>query len=114
MNSCIFCKIIERKIPAKILYEDDLCLVFEDIVPQAPIHILSIPKKHIKKLSDIEQSDKTLLGHLIHSLIHVLNQTDDSNEGFRIVINNGELGGQVVNHLHVHLLGGRQMKWPPG
>jgi len=114
MNNCIFCDIIEKIIPSKILYEDDLCLVFEDIAPQAPTHILSIPKNHIEKISDMKQTDKSLIGHLVYSLKKIASQKNLSEDGYRIVINCGELGGQMVDHLHVHLLAGRQMNWPPG
>ena len=111
---CLFCKIVAGEIPAEKLYEDDEILAFRDIAPQAPIHILSIPKEHIEKVSDLSENDKEMIGHLILSLNLVAKEKNLSPDGYRIVINCGNLGGQVVNHLHVHLLGGRQMNWPPG
>ncbi|MBU1627068.1 histidine triad nucleotide-binding protein [bacterium] len=114
MDNCIFCKITEKKIPSKILFEDEICIIFEDITPQAPIHILAIPKLHVEKVSDVKETDKSMLGHLICKLNHVARDKKINDDGYRIVINCGEDGGQAVNHLHVHLLGGRLMQWPPG
>jgi histidine triad (HIT) family protein len=116
MNSSsetIFTKIINRDIPADIIYEDDLCLAFKDISPQAPVHILVIPKKPIPKLSDAEPSDHALMGHLLLTVKRVAEQAGLTN-GYRTVINTGSDGGQTVNHIHLHILGGRQMEWPPG
>ncbi|HIK29690.1 MAG: histidine triad nucleotide-binding protein [Oscillatoriaceae bacterium SKW80] len=109
----IFSKIIRREIPADIVYEDDLALAFRDINPQAPVHILVIPKKAIAKLSDAQPEDQALMGHLLLTAKGVAEQVGLTN-GYRIVINNGNDGGQTVYHLHLHILGGRQMKWPPG
>ncbi|WP_199247061.1 histidine triad nucleotide-binding protein [[Phormidium] sp. ETS-05] len=109
----VFDKIIRREIPAQIVYEDNLCLAFKDINPQAPVHILVIPKKLIPQLSDAESQDHALLGHLLLTAKRVAAQVGLEN-GYRIVINNGSDGGQTVYHLHLHILGGRQMKWPPG
>lgn len=109
----IFSKIIRREIPADIVYEDDLALAFRDINPQAPVHILVIPKKAIAKLSDAQSEDQALMGHLLLTAKRVAEQVGLIN-GYRIVINNGNDGGQTVYHLHLHILGGRQMKWPPG
>ena len=109
----IFTKIINRDIPADIIYEDDLCLAFKDISPQAPVHILVIPKKPIPKLSDAESSDHALMGHLLLTVKRVAEQAGLTN-GYRTVINTGSDGGQTVNHIHLHILGGRQMEWPPG
>lgn len=109
----IFSKIIRREIPADIVYEDDLTLAFKDISPQAPVHILVIPKQPIAKVSDAESKDRVLMGHLLLTAKLVAEQAGLSN-GYRLVINNGSDGGQTVDHLHVHILGGRQMKWPPG
>ena len=109
----IFSKIIRREIPADIVYEDDLVLAFNDIQPQAPVHILVIPKKPIPKLADAESQDHALMGHLLLTAKRVAEQAGLKN-GYRIVINNGDDGGQTVHHLHIHILGGRQMKWPPG
>ena len=109
----IFSKIIRREIPADIVYEDDLVLAFNDIQPQAPVHILVIPKKPIPKLADAESQDHALMGHILLTAKRVAEQAGLKN-GYRIVINNGDDGGQTVHHLHIHILGGRQMKWPPG
>lgn len=109
----IFSKIIRREIPADIVYEDDLALAFKDVKPQAPVHILVIPKKPLVKLADAESQDHALMGHLLLTVKRVAEQVGLSN-GYRVVINNGDDGGQTVSHLHLHILGGRQMKWPPG
>jgi len=109
----IFGKIIRGEIPADIIYEDDLCLAFKDISPQAPTHILVIPKKPIPCLDNAEENDTSLLGHLLIIVKKVAKQANLSN-GYRVVINNGNDGGQTVDHLHLHILGDRQMQWPPG
>lgn len=109
----IFSKIIRKEIPADIVYEDDLCLAFKDVHPQAPVHLLVIPKKPIPKLADATPEDHALMGHLLLMAKRVAQEAGLSN-GFRLVINNGDDGGQTVNHLHLHILGGRHMKWPPG
>lgn len=109
----LFEKIIDREIPANILYEDDLCLAFHDIHPQAPIHILVIPKKPIPKLADAQTEDQLLLGHLlliVNQITHRLEIAD----AFRLIINNGAEAGQTVFHLHLHILAGRPFAWPPG
>ncbi|PLZ92801.1 histidine triad nucleotide-binding protein [Fischerella thermalis CCMEE 5194] len=109
----IFGKIIRREIPANIVYEDDLALAFKDINPQAPVHILVIPKKPIPKLAEAEPEDQALLGHLLLTAQRVAAQAGLTN-GYRVVINTGDDGGQTVHHLHLHILGGRHMAWPPG
>ena len=109
----IFGKIIRKEIPADIVYEDDLALAFRDINPQAPVHILVIPKERIAKLSDAESQNHALMGHLLLTVKRVAQQVGLTN-GYRVVINNGVDGGQTVDHLHLHILGGRQMAWPPG
>jgi histidine triad (HIT) family protein len=109
----IFSKIIRREIPADILYEDDLCLAFRDIAPQAPVHVLVIPKQPIAKLADAESKDHALMGHLLLTVKRVAEQLG-LEQGYRVVINTGEDAGQTVYHLHLHLLGGRPMSWPPG
>ncbi len=109
----IFSKIIRREVPAEIVYEDDLALAFKDVRPQAPVHILVIPKLPIAQLSDAESKDHALMGHLLLTAKRVAEKVGLTN-GYRIVINNGEDGGQTVYHLHLHILGGRHMKWPPG
>jgi histidine triad (HIT) family protein len=113
MTDNIFQKIIERKIPAKIIYEDDLCLAFHDIHPQAPVHVLIIPRKVIPTHADITEADRDLLGHL-HLVAARLAGQLRIQDGYRIVLNCKEQAGQTVPHLHMHLLGGRQMHWPPG
>ncbi|MEH2265737.1 histidine triad nucleotide-binding protein [Nostoc sp.] len=109
----IFSKIIRREIPADIVYEDDLVLAFKDIHPQAPVHILVIPKKPIPTLADAESQDHALLGHLLLTAKRVAEVAELKN-GYRVVINTGDDGGQTVHHLHLHILGGRQLDWPPG
>lgn len=110
----IFQKIIDREIPANIIYEDDLALCFHDIEPQAPIHLLVIPKKPIPRIAEAQAEDQTLLGHLLLVAQKVALQEGFSQEGFRTVINNGPHGGEAVPHLHLHLLAGRKLNWPPG
>jgi len=109
----IFSKIINKEIPASIVYEDDLCLCFHDANPQAPVHVLVIPKKTITQLSKSTGSDLALLGHLLMTAKNVA-ATLKLEDGYRVVINDGVNGAQSVYHLHVHVLGGRQMSWPPG
>ncbi|HEY9910204.1 MAG TPA: histidine triad nucleotide-binding protein [Thermosynechococcaceae cyanobacterium] len=109
----IFSKIIRKEIPVEIVYEDNLALAFKDINPQAPVHILVIPKQPIAKLSDAESQDHALMGHLLLTVKRVAEQVGLTN-GYRVVINTGAVGGQTVDHLHLHILGGRQMGWPPG
>lgn len=109
----IFSKIIRREIPAEIVYEDDLAIAFKDIHPQAPVHIVVIPKEPIAQLAAAESKDHALMGHLLLTVKRVAQQLGLSN-GYRVVINTGADGGQTVNHLHLHILGGRQMRWPPG
>ena len=109
----LFEKIIAREIPADIVHEDDQCIAIHDIDPQAPVHVLVIPKKPIPRIGEATPEDQALLGHLLLSAARVANQLDLGN-GFRIVVNNGKDGGEAVPHLHIHLLGGRSMQWPPG
>ncbi|WP_204151785.1 histidine triad nucleotide-binding protein [Leptolyngbya sp. CCY15150] len=113
MSETLFSKIINREIPADIVYEDNLVLAFRDIAPQAPVHILVIPKKPIPKLADAESQDHALMGHLLLTVKRVAEQEGLTN-GYRVVINTGSDGGQTVDHLHLHILGGRSMTWPPG
>ena len=113
MSDTIFSKIIRREIPANIVYEDDLALAFTDINPAAPTHILVIPKKPIPKLDEANSDDQSLLAHLLLTVKKIAKKAGLSN-GYRVVINNGNDGGQTVDHLHLHILGDRQMKWPPG
>ena len=109
----IFQKIIDREIPADIVYEDDQCLAFRDIAPKAPVHVLVIPKKAIRSVSEIKDDDRILIGH-IHTVIRDLAVKLGLSNGFRVVTNIGPDGGQSVDHLHFHLLGGRSLSWPPG
>ncbi len=113
MSDTIFGKIIRREIPADIVYEDDLALAFKDINPQAPTHILVIPKKPIPRLSEVTTEDTALMGHLLMTVKKVAEQANLTN-GYRLVMNNGRDGGQTVDHLHFHILGDRFMQWPPG
>ena len=109
----LFLKIIDKTIPAKIAYEDDLCLAFHDIRPQAPTHVLIIPKKVIRTLDDVTDADQALLGHLTLVAVKLAKELGLA-KGYRLVVNCNEHGGQTVPHLHVHLLGGRDLGWPPG
>jgi histidine triad (HIT) family protein len=109
----IFLKVIDKKIPAKIAYEDDQCLAFHDINPQAPVHVLIIPKKVIPTLADAGDADAALLGHL-QLVAKKLAEQLGLKDGYRLVLNCKDQGGQTVPHLHLHLLGGRHMTWPPG
>ena len=113
MADTIFKKIIDREIPAKIVFEDEHCLAFHDVAPQAPTHILVIPKKEIASLNDLDDEDRALVGHL-WLVIRDLARSVGLDDGYRVVVNCGAWGGQTVDHLHFHLLGGRQLEWPPG
>ena len=109
----VFKKIIDREIPADVVYQDDLCLAFRDVSPQAPTHILLIPKREIVSLQHIGPDDQGLLGHLV-LIVHKIAEQEGLQNGYRVVINCGTDGGQTVDHLHLHLLGGRSLTWPPG
>jgi len=111
--STIFTKIIAREIPAKIVYEDELCLAFHDVNPQAPVHVLLIPKKEIARLVDAQAEDQSLLGHLMITANKIAQQLGVG-DAFRLAVNNGADAGQSVFHLHLHILAGRAFKWPPG
>jgi histidine triad (HIT) family protein len=113
MSETIFSKIIRKEIPAEIVYEDDLVLAFRDVNPQAPVHILIIPKQEIVSIAEATEADAALLGRLLLTVKRVATQ-EGLEEGYRIVINTGKDGGQTVFHLHLHLLGKRMMAWPPG
>ena len=110
----LFEKIRDREIPADIVHEDDHCLAFRDISPQAPVHILVVPKKPVPRIAAADNDDASLLGNLLIAAAAVARQQGIANSGFRLVINNGRDGGETVPHLHVHLLGGRPLDWPPG
>jgi histidine triad (HIT) family protein len=114
MSDCLFCKIAEKKIPAKIVHEDDRCVAFDDINPQAPTHTLVIPRKHIASMAELTEADAGLLSHLMLTGNQMAKQKGIAEGGYRFVINTGKFGGQTVFHLHLHVLGGRPMHWPPG
>jgi histidine triad (HIT) family protein len=109
----LFQKIVDREIPAQIVYEDNQALAFRDITPQAPVHILIIPKKPIPQIELATSEDEALLGHLLYVATQIAKK-EGLNDGYRLVVNNGAQGGQTVFHLHIHLLGGRALGWPPG
>lgn len=110
---CLFCKIVAGQIPSKKVLEDEQILAFHDIDPKAPKHILVIPKKHLASLADVQPGDEALLGHILATAASIAREHGLGN-GYRVVISTGPEGGQTVGHLHLHLLGGRQMHWPPG
>lgn len=112
--STIFKKIIDKEIPADIVHEDEQCIAFRDIDPKAPTHIILIPKKEIPSMAEIDENDKELIGHLYLVASKIAKDEGISDSGYRLVVNTNEEGGQEVYHLHIHLLGGRQMNWPPG
>lgn len=111
---CIFCKIISGKVNSRKVYEDDLIYAFEDINPQAPVHILIVPKKHIPTLLDMKAKDKPLMGHLYMTANKIAKDKGIADRGFRTLMNCNPESGQTVYHIHLHLLGGRRMHWPPG
>lgn len=113
MTQTVFSKILAGEIPADIVYEDDLCIAFRDINPQAPVHIQLIPRKPIARLCDAQPEDQALLGHLMQTAAEIARQ-QSVGEAFRLVVNNGAQAGQSVFHLHLHILGGRPLSWPPG
>ncbi|EHQ53071.1 MULTISPECIES: histidine triad nucleotide-binding protein [Ectothiorhodospira] len=114
MTDCIFCKIAEGRIPADIVYQDDRVVAFRDLNPQAPLHVLVIPRQHFDTVADMTQADMDLLGHMHWVGLEVARGAGVVEDGFRTVINCNADGGQSVYHLHMHVLGGRQMEWPPG
>lgn len=115
MTDCVFCKIASKEIPSEIVYEDDMIVSFKDLEPQAPVHVLIVPKKHIKSLSEATEQDKAVISHIMVDVVAQLaKKFKIASDGFRVVVNTGKMGGQTVPHLHFHLLGGRDMQWPPG
>lgn len=112
-ENCLFCKIVKEEIPAEKIYEDDELLAFRDIAPQAPVHFLLIPKKHIRGPADVGTEDEALIGKMMR-IGAELAARDNIGDDFRVVFNNGAQAGQTVFHLHMHILGGRDMNWPPG
>ncbi|HJR08732.1 MAG TPA: histidine triad nucleotide-binding protein [Pyrinomonadaceae bacterium] len=113
-QDCIFCKVVAGEIPADVIYQDDRALAFRDINPQAPVHALVIPREHLDSLDDAAGSDERLLGHLLRVAARVANEQGLSESGYRTIINTGAGAGQSVFHLHVHVVGGRKLSWPPG
>src|SRR5687767_11486912 len=111
---CLFCKIANGEIPANIVYQDDKVIAFDDINPQAPIHKLIIPKKHIATLNDLTNNDNELIGHVYQTAKQLAKQLNIAETGYRVVMNCNEGAGQTVFHIHAHLLGGRLLHWPPG
>lgn len=114
MPDCLFCKIIGGEIPSTAVYSDETTYAFRDIDPQAPVHVLVVPRAHIARVSDATGEDEGMMGHLLFVAAEVARQEGISESGYRLVINCGEHGQQAVEHLHVHVIGGRQMSWPPG
>lgn len=114
VDNCLFCKIVAGQIPADKVFEDDQVVAFRDIDPQAPIHLLIIPRKHIATLNDITGEDSALLGHIHQVAVKLAHEFNIAEAGYRLVTNCNNDGGQAVYHLHFHLLGGRKMAWPPG
>jgi histidine triad (HIT) family protein len=114
MDSCLFCRIVRGEIPAKIVYEDEKCLAFEDIKPQAPVHILLIPKTHFASLNEAPAGAESLLGEMLFRARAIAREKGIGENGYRVVLNTARDSGQEVFHIHFHLLGGRHMTWPPG
>lgn len=114
MSACLFCKIIKREIPGSIVYEDDRVLAFNDINPQAPTHVLVVPKRHIASLNDITPEDDQIVGELVRRAAAIASGRGISAGGYRVVFNTNRDAGQTVFHIHLHLIGGRSMHWPPG
>lgn len=114
MSECLFCKIVNKEIPSEAVYEDELIYAFYDVNPVAPIHILVIPKEHIVSLNDLEEEDSLLMGKILNVIKKIAKDKKIDKEGYRVVNNCGDKGGQTVDHIHFHLLGGRNLTWPPG
>lgn len=111
---CLFCKIVNSEVPAKIVYRDDVVLAFEDINPQAPHHILIIPQKHISTINELKSEDNELIGHMIQTAKLLAKEKNIADEGYRLIVNCNAGAGQTVFHVHIHLMGGRRFTWPPG
>ncbi|WP_416197747.1 MAG: Histidine triad (HIT) family protein [Sporanaerobacter sp.] len=114
MSDCIFCKIAHGEIPADKIYEDDKVIVFNDINPQSPVHFLVIPKEHISSIKEIDENNVSIISHIVLIIKKIAKEKGLDEKGYRIINNCGEYGGQTVEHLHFHVLGGRQLLWPPG
>ena len=114
-DNCVFCRIAKKEIPSTMVYEDDRVVAFKDLEPQAPVHVLIIPKKHIASLNELAEADSVLIAHVLAEVVPLLaDKLGIKESGYRVVTNTGVDGGQTVQHLHFHLLGGRSMQWPPG
>ena len=113
-GSCIFCRIIHKEVQGRMIYEDQEIVAFDDVNPQAPIHVLVVPREHIASLSEIKEGNTGLVGRLLWVAHRVARERGIAESGYRTLFNHGPAGGQTVDHLHLHLLGGRQMTWPPG
>ncbi|MGM0547992.1 MAG: histidine triad nucleotide-binding protein [Bacillota bacterium] len=114
MEDCLFCKIIAGKMETEFIYQDEELVVFKDISPQAPVHLLIVPKKHIANLNQLNKRDNNLIGQIYQVAKKMAAKYDINQSGYRVVSNCGQDGGQTVNHIHFHLLGGRELQWPPG
>jgi histidine triad (HIT) family protein len=114
MTDCTFCRIASKRLPAKIVYEDEQVIAFEDVNPQAPVHVLVIPRKHIPTSLEIAQEDHELIGHMLRAANEIARGKNIAERGFRLVMNTNPEAGQTVYHMHIHVLGGRAMHWPPG
>jgi histidine triad (HIT) family protein len=114
MTDCIFCKIIAGQIKASVVYENQYVVAFRDINPQAPVHILVVPRKHIERLSEFSEADLPLITEIHRAALDIAKKENLADSGFRLVANNGKNAGQTVDHLHYHVMGGRTFKWPPG
>ncbi len=114
INDCLFCKIVEKKIPADIVYESEDVIAFKDIEPKAPIHCLIIPKKHISTINDIDGSNSNIIGLMYEAAVQLARIFNVDKDGYRVVMNCNSNGGQTVYHIHLHFLAGRQLSWPPG
>jgi histidine triad (HIT) family protein len=114
LSDCLFCRIVNKEIPSQVVFEDDRILVFKDISPMAPVHVLLVPKRHIGTLNDTTEEDIQLLGYINRAAVKLAGELGIAENGYRLVMNCGADGGQTVFHLHAHLMGGRALQWPPG
>jgi histidine triad (HIT) family protein len=114
MSECLFCQIVNKQLPSQIVYEDERVIAFDDRYPKAPIHKLIVPKKHIATINDVTAEDNELLGHMIQTAKQLAAELDIADPGYRLIFNVNAQGGQVIFHIHLHLLGGRDLSWPPG
>ncbi|MDH5541362.1 MAG: histidine triad nucleotide-binding protein [Nitrospinota bacterium] len=114
MDNCLFCKIIEGELPSEKVFDSYNVIAFKDVVPQAPTHILVVPKKHIPNMTSLSELDRETVAEMFNAVKVLVGENDIEESGFRVVINQGSDGGQTVDHLHMHILGGREMEWPPG